>query len=140
MKPDANYSELSHEGVVASEPEVVLVTQQDLDLFGGEDGLWRAYPTLRQTPAGQANRVWIMPDLQLKATSVASGAGAVAFPPPRAAPRPDPPPQWRAAAGSFADLAGHRHHRLVWRGAIESVPPGTVLHVIGSHLGRAIYR
>jgi len=75
----ANYSELSHEGVVASEPEVVLITQQDLDLFGGEEGLWRAYPTLKQTPAGQANRVWVMPDLQLKATSVASGAGAIAL-------------------------------------------------------------
>jgi len=75
----ANYSELSHEGVVAADPEIVLVTEQDLELFGGEDGLWRAYPTLRQTPAGQANRVWIMPDLQLKATSVASGAGAIAL-------------------------------------------------------------
>jgi len=75
----ANYSELSHEGVVASEPEVILISQQDLDLFGGEDGLWRAYPTLRQTPAGQAGRVWIMPDLQLKATSIASGAGAIAL-------------------------------------------------------------
>jgi len=75
----ANYSELSHEGVVAAGPEVVLISQQDLDLFGGEDGLWRAYPTLRQTPAGQTNRVWIMPDLQLKATSIASGAGAVAL-------------------------------------------------------------
>jgi len=75
----ANYSELSHEGVVASEPDVILITQQDLDLFGGEDGLWRAYPTLRQTPAGQAGRVWVMPDLQLKATSIASGAGAIAL-------------------------------------------------------------
>jgi len=75
----ANYSELSHEGVVMSAPEVVLISEQDLALFGGEDGLWRAYPTLKQTPAGQANRVWVMPDLQLKATSVASGAGALAL-------------------------------------------------------------
>jgi len=75
----ANYSELSHEGVVMAAPEVILISEQDLLLLGGEDGLWRAYPTLKQTPAGQANRVWVMPDLQLKATSVASGAGALAL-------------------------------------------------------------
>ena len=75
----ANYSQLSNEGVVAAEPEVILVTEQDLALFGGEEGLWRNYPTLKQTPAGIANRVWVMPDVQLKSTSVASGAGAIAL-------------------------------------------------------------
>ncbi len=75
----ANYSVLSNEGVVAAAPDVILVTEQDLQLFGGEAGLWQRYPTLRQTPAGIANRVWVMPDVQLKSTSVASGAGAVAL-------------------------------------------------------------
>ncbi|MBD9370809.1 ABC transporter substrate-binding protein [Xanthomonas sp. XNM01] len=75
----ANYSALSNEGVVAAAPDVILVTEQDLQLFGGEAGLWQAYPTLKQTPAGAAGRVWVMPDVQLKSTSVASGAGAVAL-------------------------------------------------------------
>jgi len=75
----ANYSALSNEGVVAAAPEVILVTEHDLELFGGEAGLWRAYPTLKQTPAGAANRVWVMPDVQLKAASVGSGAGALAL-------------------------------------------------------------
>lgn len=74
-----NYSQLSNEGVVAAAPEVILVTEHDLRLFGGAEGLWKAYPTLKQTPAGQANRVWVMPDVQLKYTSVGSGAGALAL-------------------------------------------------------------
>ena len=75
----ANYSELSNEGIVAAAPDVVLVTANDLDLFGGEAGLWKAYPTLRQTPAGAAGRIWVMPDVQLKSASVASGTGAIAL-------------------------------------------------------------
>ena len=75
----ANYSALSNEGVVAAAPEVILVTKNDLQLFGGEAGLWKAYPTLKQTPAGAANRVWVMPDVQLKAASVGSGSGALAL-------------------------------------------------------------
>lgn len=75
----ANYSELSPEGVVASHPDVILVSENDLALFGGEEGLWKSYPTLKLTPAGQANRVWVMPDIQLKATSIASGTGALAL-------------------------------------------------------------
>jgi len=75
----ANYSQLSNEGVVAAAPEVILVTENDLALFGGEAGLWKAYPTLAQTPAGLAGRVWVMRDVELKASSVASGAGALAL-------------------------------------------------------------
>ncbi len=75
----ANYSQLSNEGVVAAAPEVILVTENDLRLFGGEAGLWKAYPTLQHTPAGAANRVWVMPDVELKSTSVGSGAGALAL-------------------------------------------------------------
>lgn len=75
----ANYSALSNEGVVAAAPDVILVTENDLQLFGGEAGLWKAYPTLKQTPAGAANRVWVMPDVQLKSASVGSGSGALAL-------------------------------------------------------------
>ncbi|MDC7805882.1 ABC transporter substrate-binding protein [Luteimonas sp BLCC-B24] len=75
----ANYSQLSNEGIVAVEPEVILVSEDDLRVFGGEPGLWKAYPSLKQTPAGFANRVWVMPDTQLKVSSIGGGAGAVAL-------------------------------------------------------------
>lgn len=75
----SDYSALSREGVVAAAPEAILVSENDLRLFGGADALWRHYPTLRQTPAGAAERVWVMPDVQLKSTSVGSGAGAIAL-------------------------------------------------------------
>lgn len=75
----ADYTALSNEGVVAAAPEIVLLSRNDLELLGGEAGLWRSYPTLRQTPAGQANRVWVMPDNQLKVLGTASGAGAIAL-------------------------------------------------------------
>ncbi len=75
----ANYSQLSNEGIVAVEPEVILVSEDDLRVFGGQAGLWKAYPTLQQTPAGSANRVWVMPDTQLKVSSIGGGAGAVAL-------------------------------------------------------------
>lgn len=74
-----DYSVLSQEGIVAAAPDVILVSEHDLELFGGADALWSQYPTLRQTPAGAAGRVWVMPDVQLKYTSVASGAGAIAL-------------------------------------------------------------
>lgn len=75
----ANYSQLSNEGIVAVEPEVILVSQDDLRVFGGADGLWKAYPSLKQTPAGIADRVWVMPDTQLKVSSIGGGTGAVAL-------------------------------------------------------------
>lgn len=75
----ANYSQLSNEGIVAVEPEVVLISEDDLRVLGGQAGLWKAWPSLAQTPAGIANRVWVMPDLQLKVTSVACGTGAIAL-------------------------------------------------------------
>lgn len=74
-----DYAVLSQEGLVASAPEVVLISEADLATFGGPDGLWTQYPALRQTPAGAAGRVWVMPDIQLKYTSVASGTGAIAL-------------------------------------------------------------
>ncbi len=75
----SNYSQLSNEGIVAVEPEVILVSEDDLRVFGGEAGLWNAYPSLKQTPAGFANRVWVMPDTQLKVSSIGGGAGALAL-------------------------------------------------------------
>ena len=75
----SDYSALSNEGVVVAAPEVVLLTRSDLEIFGGEAGLWRSYPTLKQTPAGAKNQIWVMPDEQLKIVGVHSGTGAIAL-------------------------------------------------------------
>lgn len=75
----ADYSQLSSEGIVAAAPEVILISEQDLQTFGGPAELWKNYPALRDTPAGLANRVWVMPDLQIKVTSIDYGSGAVAL-------------------------------------------------------------
>ncbi len=75
----ADYTALSNEGVVVAAPDIVLITRSDLEAFGGEAGLWRNYPTLKQTPAGQANRIWVMPDEQLKIVGTHAGIGAIAM-------------------------------------------------------------
>ncbi|WP_036595394.1 heme/hemin ABC transporter substrate-binding protein [Ottowia thiooxydans] len=74
-----DYTALSNEGMVAAAPEIVLLTRSDLELFGGDAGIWRSYPALKQTPAGQKNQIWVMPDEQLKIVGVHSGAGALAL-------------------------------------------------------------
>lgn len=74
-----DYDPLSSEGIVASDPEIVLLSEHDLRVFGGREGLYAAYPGLEHTRAGLADRVWVMPDLQLKSLTVGSGAGALAL-------------------------------------------------------------
>ncbi|WP_181783805.1 heme/hemin ABC transporter substrate-binding protein, partial [Pseudonocardia pini] len=61
-----NYSELSPEGVVQSEPDVILVSENDLATWGGPEQIFALFPTLAQTPAALEDRVIVMPDLQLK--------------------------------------------------------------------------
>ncbi len=71
--------EMSNEGMLSESPDVILLTVADLAKWGGADAMWQAFPTLRQTPAGQANRVYVMPDAQLKYPSPEIGAGAQAL-------------------------------------------------------------
>ena len=85
----ADYTSLSNEGMIAADPEIVVLTEADLELFGGEAGLWRSYPTLKQTAAGRANRIWVLPDDELKIVGASAGAGAIAM------------------ARAFKDFAGH---------------------------------
>ncbi|TSI14549.1 hemin ABC transporter substrate-binding protein [Brevibacterium aurantiacum] len=71
--------EFSNEGIVASAPDVIVMTESDYEKWGGEDGLWKAFPTLDQTPAGQNSAIFVMPDAQLKYSSPEIGAGAQAL-------------------------------------------------------------
>nr|WP_246405785.1 ABC transporter substrate-binding protein [Modestobacter versicolor] len=59
MKP------LTDEGLVAAQPDLVLVMTEGLASVGGVDGLLEQVPALAQTPAGQHRRVVDMADTQV---------------------------------------------------------------------------
>lgn len=71
--------EFSNEGLIAAAPDVILIAESDLAEWGGEEGLYEAFPTLQETPAGQDNRIIVMPDSQIRYTSPDLGAGALAL-------------------------------------------------------------
>jgi iron complex transport system substrate-binding protein len=58
------YKALSPEAAIAAAPDLILSTQQSLDLLGGSAGLLRQNG-LAQTPAGQAGRVAAMETMEL---------------------------------------------------------------------------
>lgn len=60
-------------------PDVILVSEYDLSHLGGANNFLKSIPQMADTPAARANRVWVMPDVQLKYASVASGTAAVAL-------------------------------------------------------------
>jgi len=59
MKP------LTDEGLVAAQPDLVLMMSGGLDSAGGVDGLLERLPALAQTPAGQHRRFVTMEDSQI---------------------------------------------------------------------------
>lgn len=71
--------EFSSEGVLASMPDVIVLAESDYERWGGEEGLWEAFPTLSETPAGRDANVFVMPDAQLRYSSPELGAGAEAL-------------------------------------------------------------
>lgn len=71
--------EFSSEGLVASDPDIILMAESDWDRWGGEDGFWEAFPSLRDTTAGREGNIIVMPDAQLRYTSPEVGAGAKAL-------------------------------------------------------------
>ena len=73
------YASLSSRELTSMSPDVIIISDYDLSQLGGASNLWNAMPGLKDTPAGRQNRVWVMPDLQLKAASVSSGAAALAL-------------------------------------------------------------
>ncbi|KHL14565.1 UNVERIFIED_CONTAM: hemin receptor [Mumia flava] len=59
MKP------LNDEGLLAAQPDAILMMSKGLDSAGGVDGLLDRYPALAQTPAGQHRRFITLPDSQI---------------------------------------------------------------------------
>lgn len=63
------YQPLSQEGVIASQPDIVVISRDGLKGMGGETGLWKL-PGLAQTPAGRNKQVLPVDDMALLGFSV----------------------------------------------------------------------
>ncbi|WP_262850743.1 heme/hemin ABC transporter substrate-binding protein [Mumia quercus] len=59
MKP------LNDEGLVAAQPDTIIMMTKGLESAGGVDGLLERYPSLANTPAGKNRRFITMPDSQI---------------------------------------------------------------------------
>ncbi|MBJ7221085.1 MULTISPECIES: heme/hemin ABC transporter substrate-binding protein [unclassified Brenneria] len=64
MQGIERYQPLSQEGVVASAPDLVLISSQGLKSLGGEEQIWKL-PGLALTPAGKARRLLVVDDMAM---------------------------------------------------------------------------
>lgn len=71
--------EYSDEGLLDLAPDVIITGTGDMAEWGGLEGFLAAFPTLAQTPAGQAGSFFLMPGEQIKVSGSAVGAGALAL-------------------------------------------------------------
>ena len=59
-----HYRTMSQEGVIASQPDLVVISADGLKGMGGEAALWKL-PGLAQTPAGRNKQVLVIDDMAL---------------------------------------------------------------------------
>lgn len=64
MQGFKRYQPLGQEGVIASQPELILVTADGVKTLGGERNVW-ALPGLAQTPAGKNRQLLVVDDMAL---------------------------------------------------------------------------
>ncbi|PLM41879.1 hemin ABC transporter substrate-binding protein, partial [Klebsiella michiganensis] len=64
MQSFDHYRSMSQEGVIASKPDLVVISADGLKGMGGEAGLWKL-PGLAQTPAGRHKQVLVIDDMTL---------------------------------------------------------------------------
>ncbi|MCU6671271.1 hemin ABC transporter substrate-binding protein [Enterobacteriaceae bacterium H4N4] len=69
MQGFSRYQPLSQEGVIASQPDLVLISKDGVKALGGEANLWKL-PGLAQTPAGRNKQVLQIDDMALLGFSV----------------------------------------------------------------------
>ncbi len=69
MQGFSRYQPLSQEGVIASQPDLVVISQDGVNAMGGEANLWKL-PGLAQTPAGRNKQVLQIDDMALLGFSV----------------------------------------------------------------------
>lgn len=63
------YQPLSQEGIIASRPDLVVISAEGVKAMGGEAALW-TLPGLAQTPAGRNKQVLLVDDMALIGFSV----------------------------------------------------------------------
>jgi hypothetical protein len=64
MQGFSHYRNLSQEGVIASKPDLVVISADGVKSMGGEENLWKL-PGLAQTPAGRSKQLLIVDDIAL---------------------------------------------------------------------------
>lgn len=64
MQGFTRYQPLSQEGVIASQPDLILVTTEGVKTLGSAENVW-ALPGLLQTPAGQHKQLLVVDDMAL---------------------------------------------------------------------------
>ncbi|MEH0885572.1 hemin ABC transporter substrate-binding protein [Enterobacter sp. UNJFSC 003] len=64
MQGFARYQPLSQEGVIASQPDLIVISQDGVKALGGEASLW-TLPGLAQTPAGRNKQMLAIDDMAL---------------------------------------------------------------------------
>ncbi|QXA50071.1 hemin ABC transporter substrate-binding protein [Enterobacter cancerogenus] len=64
MQGFTRYQPLSQEGTIASQPDLVVISQDGIKALGGEENLWKL-PGLAQTPAGRGRQVLAIDDMAL---------------------------------------------------------------------------
>ena len=69
MQGFSRYQPLSQEGVIASQPDLIVISQDGVKAMGGEANLWKL-PGLAQTPAGRNKQVLQIDDMALLGFSV----------------------------------------------------------------------
>lgn len=69
MQGFSRYQPLSQEGVIASQPDLVVISQAGVQALGGEANLWKL-PGLAQTPAGRNKQILQIDDMALLGFSV----------------------------------------------------------------------
>lgn len=69
MQGFSHYRALSQEGVIASKPDLVVISADGVKSMGGEENLWKL-PGLASTPAGRNKQVQIIDDIALLGFSV----------------------------------------------------------------------
>ena len=64
MQGFSRYRPLSQEGVIASAPDILLLTADGVKTLGGLDQVWKL-PGVAMTPAGKNKRVLVLDDMSL---------------------------------------------------------------------------
>lgn len=73
------YRSVTPEGMLLMAPDVVIVSEAELDAFGNIDGIWADYPGLALTPAGRAKRLIIMREMHVRADAASAGIASAAL-------------------------------------------------------------